>query len=154
MAKELTMHRDLYGLYDQSQMINVQGNVDSVTSYNGGYNTKNKVISGRVDMIEKWKLTNFKVDFSFPPTSQYYREFLERDMRMLLTWNVTNANGGVTKYKYGGNGYGYYSTTNISSGWEAFVDTYHLARQDRWHVFHTFTAPITGKVCNISAIIF
>lgn len=152
MAKVLTAHKDLYHLYDQSQMINVQGNVDSVTSYNGGYNTKNKVISGRVDMIEKWKLTNFKVDFSFPPTSQYYREFLERDMRMLLTWNVTNANGGVTKYKYGGNGYGYYSTTDISRGWEAFVDTYHLARQDRWHVFHTFTAPITSKVSNISAI--
>lgn len=150
MAKELTMHSNLYSLYDQSQMINVQGNVDSVTTYNGGYNTRNKVISGRVDMIKQWKLTNFKVEFSFPPTSQYYKEFRERDMHMLLTWNLTNANGTVTKQKYNGNGI---SSNPLTSGWDAFVDTYHLARRDQWHVFHTVTAPITGKVSNVRAIL-
>lgn len=149
LSRDLASHRELYPLYDQSGIISVRGNEDSKTEFVGGYNTAHKVITGRVDMIKKWKLFNFKVDFLFPSCSEYYPEFMERDVHMYLNWDLTDANGMVKNYRY--NGYSDPVTYGASS-FEEFVDITHLAKKDQWHTFLTFTAPILGKVSNVRAV--
>ena len=149
LPKVLANHDELYQLYDQSNIFNVEGNVDSVRTYNGGYHTANKEFSGRIDMIDKWKLTNFQVEFSAPPAAQYYPEFLERDMRVYLRWDVSYSNGTTGRYKYSRNDS--YRTSH-SGGWQGFADVTHMVTEDSWNQFYTFTAPITSKVKNIRAV--
>ena len=150
MAETIAHHTDLYHLFADVSMVWAYPSVETVTTYNGGYSPANMVISGRTDMIDKWKLKDFDVALYFPKLSTYNLAYKERDVRMYLSWDYCSR-GSTRKYSLN---YGGEPTTQYIGDPNSFlkIKKYANAQTEAERKLVTITADINAMIKNIRAV--